>query len=153
MGENVTGSEFQPLSLNKKEQFIRRKLAQFGTDTSERGWKELNVRLLHPEVLTWETSSTPSKLPPQQGKIIDVSPDISGGKRIRNKFVRVDFTSSTPITGISYAQFGLGAVEITTGGEIVIDCSRLESLHGGIQVIFPQNTFFEKTNVPTLKHK
>lgn len=58
------------------------------------------------------------------------------------------------MTGVSYAQFSMKAVEINQGGEMVIDCSKLESLKGSIQAIFPHNTFVERVNfTPTLKHK
>lgn len=142
--EKVSESEFQQLSARQKEGLIRKKLAEFDTDTSDRGWKQLNVSFLHPEVLTWEGVYRPVRLPPQQGKIIDLSPDIAFGRRKRLKFIRVDLTGTTLVTGISYAQFGLGAVEIAKGGEIVIDCTKLDSPKGLAQAMFPQNTFVEK---------
>lgn len=153
MGENITELEYQSLSPSQKEAFIRKKLAQYSGDFSETRYKELEIRLLHPEVLTWEGSQNPSRLPPQEGKIIGLSPDISGGKRNRSKFIIVDFTSSTPVTGVSYAQFSMKAVEVNQRGEMIIDCSKLESLKSGIQAIFPHNTFVERVNfTPTLKH-
>lgn len=150
MGEGAKEVEFQPWSESQKEAFIRRRITQFSGNVSEDSWKELDIRLLHPEVLTWEGSSGPSRLPPQHGRIVDISPDIGPGGRRRKKSIVVNFSSTAHITGISTAKFGLGAVEITQGGEMVLDCSRLESPHGDAQAILP-NTFVDRT--PTLIHK
>lgn len=153
MEENTTVPEFQPLKPSQKEKFIKGKLERFGRDTSETGWRELNIRLLHPEILTWDASRTPSRLPPQHGRIIGITSDISAGRK-KMKFVSVDLAGTADITGVSRAQFGLGAVEITVGGDIIIDCTRLEKPGSIAQLMFPQNTFPEKSlTQPTLKHK
>lgn len=136
-------AQFQQLKPSEKAKFIRVKLAEFGTDMTDRSLGELNVTFLHPEVLTW-AGVKPVRLPPQQGKIIDLSPDINHGRKNKLKFLRVDLTGTAYLTGISYAQFGLGAVEITNQGEIFIDCTKLDTPKGPGQAIFAQNTFIEK---------
>ena len=60
MEENIAESEFQQLSQQKKETFIRKKLAEFHGDVSETAWKELNARLLHPEFLVRENTNQPT---------------------------------------------------------------------------------------------
>lgn len=136
-------SEFQQLSLRQKEEFIRKKLAAYQGDISERGWRELTVTLLHPEVLT-EGDTLQPRLPIQHARLTGITPDVTAGKRNKVKFITVDLSGTTPINNLSYAQFGLGAVEVGTQGQIYIDCSRLESSKGTGQGIFPQNTFVER---------
>lgn len=154
MGEGSKELEFQPWSARQKEDFIRRKLAQYKGEQTDTGYRELDIRLLHPEILTWEGLSGPSRLPPQHGMLADISPDIGlGGRRNRKKTIVVNFASTSNVTGVNMAQFGLGALEVTTGGEMVIDCSRLESPREEIQTAFPHpNTFIERSSFPTHKN-
>jgi len=152
MGENAPELEFQPWSESQKEVFISGKLAQYKGGISETGYKELDIKLLHSERLVWERDYH-SNLPPYHGKIIGITPDVAGGRK-KLKFVSVDFAGSSNVTGITIAQFGLGAVEITVGGDIVIDCAKLERPKGAGQLMFPQNTFVERAvNQSTSRHK
>lgn len=131
--------EFQKLPAAKKIQLIQGKLDQYGSPfSSEAGFKQLSVRLLHPELL-WPNFET-SKV----GKLISLTPDISyNRKRFRGLVVQL-FTKAPTDVPVN-AWFGIGAVEITRDDQIVIDCSRVETAKGIAQAMLPHNAFFSKS--------
>lgn len=139
--------ELQELTPRQKVNFIRKKLEQFVPNDSERSEEELNADLIGASTLTWRApDGKPSRLPPQRGKVIKpiYYKHVVDYKTTMPDGFLVDFTGSTPVTGVDFAVFGVNAFQVTTDGRLFIDCTKTESPKSGIQALLP-NWFVDKT--------
>lgn len=139
MEQSEDKPELQPMSELQKAQFIQRRLSQIDpNDNSERRWQLSTVRLISPEQLWPNFNRTPIS---NKGTIIRLTPELAfGRKKTRGMVVKLTIQDTS-----FHAVFGLGAVGITQGGEIIIDCTQVERPTAGAQTILPQNTFMRSS--------
>ena len=139
--EQGEGLQFKEFTLQQRLNFLRKRLER--TDPDDLSGGALWVNLLLPGEAPWGEIGR-RRIPPQKGRFVQFTYDKH--RSTPDGFI-LDFTSTTPVTGVSYARFPLTSLEIGTDDKFYIDCKRLVAA-SGIQAELP-NLFVEKISQET----
>ena len=133
--EQESGPEqLQALSHQQKINFLRKRFEHTEDKISQNGG--IRVSLLHPEGLV--SSLTGKEMgdmnfPPQMGRIIKFIYDRTPGhRRIGPVRILVDLTSTKHVSGVSFVPFNIDEIEVTKGGEIIIDCAKSQGVQASL---------------------
>lgn len=144
MEQRETGlPQFQELTNRQKVNLLRKNFkhvdpSQFSEKSLTTNKNVLWINLLYPGDAPWSEISK-RRIPPQRGQFSGFVKDKEG----KTSGVIVDFTATTHVTGVQYAQFPIPALEVSKDEEVFVDCRKLAAA-SGVQSILP-NFFVEKT--------